>query len=431
MNRLKKFWIIFLSFLPIGAGAIPAWLIGIGIGAAGIAGFSVYRTFVPVDMAGALEFFSSCWSCQMFAEIMSVMSSILPKIYNGLGPIIVPFAIALTAIWFVWQLLSGFMNGKQEDTWALTSKFGVHIIKLGVVSILLFLPLPRMISQIAIEPIFNIGLSLNRAIVHNDEFDSCIVATALAENITDVSVVEKSAFSPKLRNNLACELGGVHQMTGLGMAIGWTMMNMAFNKDYMYTFYWNIPIFPNLGILFSGLLVFVLFFMALVPIPIYFLEIFIKLSLDLVMLPFMLLSWLFDGWAISLKGAGKTIRGIIDDVINGTLGLAVTGIFVSFSIMFIDAVFGQWQGISAIKAALNASESDAAKILMDSLMMKNDSLITTVLMGVFLCMFMTMIPALSKTLFKVQISKEFYDSTKQNAKIAWSGMKKFYESLKK
>ena len=142
----------------------------------------------------------------------------------------------------------------------------------------------------------------------------------------------------------------------------------------------------------------------------------------------MLLGWLFDGWAISLKGAGKSIRSIIDEVINGTLGLAVTGVFVTFSIMFLHAIFGDWNGVSILNAALEQNDS---KILMDALMMRNDSLVTIILMGVFMSMFMTMIPALSKSLFNVTISREYYDTAKKDLDLLWQGLKKTYAQIKK
>ena len=429
MNRLKKFWITFLSFLPLTAGAAAPFIIGGIAGVGVIAGFSIYRSTAPVDMNGAYSFFSSCWSCQMFSDIMATMSNMLPRIYSALGHVIIPFAVMLSAIWFAWRLVDNFLNQKVEQPWSVANTFTTHLLKLAFVSMILVAPLPRLISEIAIEPIFNVGLSLNRAVVHDDQFDACVVATAIADPVSiDERAANRGAFSPKLRHNLACELAGVHQMTGLGMTVGWTMMNMAFDSDYMHEIMWGIPIFPNVIMLFGGLAILVLFFMALLPIPLYFLEIFITLSMDLIMLPLMLLAWLFKGWKISLAGAGNTIRGIIDYVISSTLGLAITGVFVAFAIMFLNAIFGDWAGAPALATALTNNDS---KFLMDALMMRNDSLITIILMGIFIAMFMTMIPALAKSLFQVQISTKFYDTTKKNIDIVWKNLKKWYETMKK
>ena len=97
-NMLKKFWITFLSFLPFGASAVSPWLVGAAAGVTGIAGFSIYRSMSPVDMADAFDFFSSCWTCQMFSDIMSTMSGLITRVYSAIGHTIVPVAVMLVVI---------------------------------------------------------------------------------------------------------------------------------------------------------------------------------------------------------------------------------------------------------------------------------------------------------------------------------------------
>ena len=429
MKWTKKFWIVFLSFLPFGAGAVAPFIYALAAGAVSIAGFSIYRSNAPVDFSDAVDFFSSCWTCQIFSDVMSSMSYILPPIYKSIGQIVAPMAAALTAIWFAWQLINKFMDSKSEQTWNVASNFGVHVFKLMVLISLLLAPLPKIISSAAIEPIFNVGLSLNRIATEEDGFDKCVVATAILDRVSGTpEAATAGAFSPKLRHNLACELAGVHRVTGLGMATGWTMLNMAFDYDYMHKILWKIPIFPNIFLIFAGALVLGIFFMALLPIPVYFLEVFIQLSLDLVMLPIMLLSWLFKDWKIMPQGASKSIRKIIDDVVSATVGIAMTGIFLSFAIMFINAAFGDWQGFNALSHAIETNDSI---FLMDALMANNETLIVIIMMGLFLAAFMTAIPALIKTLFNAQVSDKFYETTKNNVKSLWEYTKKINKNLEK
>ena len=428
MKWLKNFWRVFITFLPLSAGAVAPFVVGAIAGGVVLAGFSIYRSLVPVNMNDAFSFFSSCWSCQMFADIIGTMSDILPGIYRAIGLVVIPFTAALLAIWFAWQLLESYMNGKNIEPWSLSGDFGVRLLKLGVVCALLVAPLPRMINDIAIEPIFSVGMTLNHAVTDDDAFNTCIVATAIADPVSvSADSASRGTFSPKLRHNLACEIANVHQMTGIGMTAGWTMMNMAFNEKYMHKIMWNVPIFPNVPIFFGGLLIVVLFFAALLPIPIYFLEIFVKISWDLVLLPLSLMAWVFPGWKI-LPDGRKNIKSIINDVVQGALGIALTGIFVTFAIMFLNAVFGHWNGVSALAAAFAQNDS---QILMDGLMMRNDSIITIIFMGAFIAMFMTAIPALVKTLFSVSISDDFYQTTKKNIETVWSNVQKWYKDIKK
>ena len=446
MNWLKKFWIMFVSFLPLTAGAIaPLAIAAIGAGV-GIIGFSIYRSVSPVNITDALSFFSSCWSCQVFSDVVGEMSMLLPITYKYLGDVIIPVAIALTAIWFAWQITQIYIGPKKDvaditdgagvaSPWSIGGKFGSHLIKVLFVCALLAVPLPRMISNVVIEPMFDIGLSLNYSIAEVDSrenYANCIIATAIADRAsieTDYQQSSINAFSPRFRHNLTCQIANVHQMTGLGMTIGWTMLNMAFNYDYMHKIVLDIPIFPNIPLLATGLLVLILYFTALLPIPLYFLEIFVKLAIDFILLPLTLLSWLFGGWKLFPNGK-RNFQQIIDDVITGTLGLAMTGIFLTFSIMVLNTVFGNTGDTTTIQAAIAQNDS---KLLIDGLMntTANTSLVTIILLGIFMTMFMNMIPALIKSLFNVTISDKYYQTAKKDLNILWDGAKKIWKSAKK
>ena len=429
MSKLKKYIIAFLSLFPLSAGAIiPLLLVG---GAITIAGFSIWRSTSPVDMNEALSFFSSCWTCEMFSSVMSTMSNILPPIYSGIGKAVIPMAVMLTIVYFTWTIASGFLNSKIESGWNLTSQFGTHTIRLAIVCALLLFPLPRLITGVVIDPIFNIGLSVNHIIGDTQEFSKCMVATTLMNGNADAASIAngnkpRGAFPIKLRAGLTCELAAVHQVTGLGMTVGWTMLNMAFNHEYMHKILWDIPIFPNIPIFFAGLLILAVYFMAMLPIPLYFLEIFITLSLDLVMLPLMLFSWLFKGWAIFPKG-GKNIQTMINDVIQGTVGIAMTVVFLLFGMMFLDAIVGGIDGISRIATAIEQNDST---ILMDGLLMRDDGLLSIILMGIFFAMFMTSIPNLIKSLFNVQISDKYYATAKKDFNTVRTTLGKWWKKLK-
>lgn len=415
---------------PFSAGAVaPALLVLGGGGIVGITGFSIYRNMAPVNINDAMNFFSSCWSCQVFSSIMSAMSNILPNVYSSIGVFIISFAVITTAVWYAWKLLNGFYSGSVDSPASLGNLFTTHLVKLAFISILMAAPLPRLVTSIAIEPVFNVGLAMNRMLVGDDTFDACVVATALADDgVANPNHATTGAYSPKLRHNLMCQVAVVHQMTAMGMTVGWTMWNMAFNDKYKHKILWDIPIFPNVPMFFGGLLVMVLFLIALLPVPVYFLEIFIKLSMDLIMLPLMLLSWLFKDWKIFPQSGAKSILTIINDVVTGTVGIALIGVFVTFATMFLNAIFGNWRGATRLSQALAQNDST---ILMDGLLLRDDSIIVILMMGIFLAMFMTMIPALIKTLFRVQISTEFYQDMKNNANTIWQGLKKAYAAIKK
>ena len=420
---LKKFWMMLVAAMPISAGAIaPLVLGGLAIGG-GIIGVSIWQNVSPVNINEALDFFSSCWTCQIFSDVMIAMGKLLPGVYEAIGRVVIPMSATLLALFLAWRLASGFINGKLESASKITGNFGTYAVKLAVVIGLLLAPLPRLITDVFIEPALTIGTSFDYIVSDNDNFSECMVATAVADP------VKYGAFSPKLRHQLACEVSNIHQITGLGMTIGWTMMKSAFDTDYMHKVLSKIPIFPNVPMFFAGLLILVLYFLALLPIPLYFLEIFIKLSMDLIMLPLMLMAWMFDEeeFAIFPKG-GQTIRKMIDDWVKAVVGIALTVVFLTFSIMFLNAAFGNWEGVSVLQTAIQNNDS---KLLIDGLMMRNDSIVTVVLMGIFIAMFMTMIPQLTSMLFKIKISDKYYQTAKKDINSIWGNLKKWVSAIKK
>lgn len=429
MKWIKKFWIALVAMMPISAGAIAPLVLGaLGIGA-GIIGVSIWRNISPVNMEQAYDFFSSCWTCQIFSDVMIAMSNLLPGVYKAIGRVVIPMSATLLAVFIAWRLFSGFFNGKIEEASKIMGNFNVYLVRFVLLVGLLLMPLPRLISNILIEPALSIGTSFDYIVSDKDKFSQCMVATAIADPVSvSTDAAGYGAFSPKMRHQLACEVSNIHQITGLGMTVGWTMLNMAFNSDYMHHIL-TVPMFPNVPLFFGGLLILVLYFFALLPIPLYFLEIFIKLSMDLIMLPLMLMAWMFDddNFAIFPKG-GRTIRQMIDDVVKAMVGIALTVVFLTFSVMFLNAVFGVWPGANRISTALIQNDS---KIFLDGLMMQNDSIVTVVLMGIFIAMFMTMIPQLTNMLFKIQISDKYYQTAKNDINIMWKNLKKWASAIKK
>ena len=165
------------------------------------------------------------------------------------------------------------------------------------------------------------------------------------------------------------------------MTVGWTMLNSSFEYRRMHKLMFGIPLFPNIPLMFMGALILVLYLAALLPVPLFFLEIIVKLSMDFVLLPLTLLGWLFKDWKIVSFGKGS-VQKTINDVISGVLGLAMTGIFITFSVMVLNAAFGSWQGADVLKQAIEQNDSI---MLIDSLMSTagSKSLITLIMLGIY------------------------------------------------
>ena len=112
MKLLKKFWLGFLAAFPLSAGALSPLINGGAAVGVGIIGVSVWRSMSPVNINEALNFFTSCWTCQIFSDVMVAMSNLLPGIYSALGRIVIPMAVSLLVVLTAWRLTAGFFNAK-------------------------------------------------------------------------------------------------------------------------------------------------------------------------------------------------------------------------------------------------------------------------------------------------------------------------------
>jgi len=106
----------------------------------------------------------------------------------------------------------------------------------------------------------------------------------------------------------------------------------------------------------------------------------------------------------------------------------LTVVFLTFSVNFINATFSRWSGANLLQEAIARNDS---QILLDGLLLQKDSLITIVLMGIFIAMFLTMIPQLTSMLFKIQISDKYYKTAKNDLDKMWSGVKNWAKAIKK
>jgi len=420
MKNLKRVLPLFL-FVPFGAAAVPPIVIGLLGIALVTAGYSAFRGLVPLNLRQSFEFFSSCWSCDVFSKILYAMSSFIPKAYHAIGTAVIPIAAGLTLVYFAWQIASDYLHLKLRDPWQIAYDVGIHLIKLAVVVVLLAFSLPRFVSDYFIQPIMSVGLSYNSVIrgqimpegsEFKDSLPTCIVATAAAssgvprnqpsnangqqsnmnDQQADVEISDDGAFSPKLMINMLCQIAEAHRLTGLGMTVGSTILDMSFVFPYSWFF------IPNLFYVLLGLILMIMFLWALIPVPIYFLEVFVNLSLNLVMLPLMLLGWLFEKWGLFPGGVkGKGIKGIIDDIVKNTCGIALVGIFIGFALMFLNSMIGRSGGLDALTEAI---KNNSARQLMNALQSNNKSLFVLILSGLFIGAFMNAIPNLVTKLFK-------------------------------
>lgn len=416
--------------IPVVASAVAPLIVG----AIAVAGFSVFRSFAPVDMEGAYNFFSSCWTCGIFSGIVNAFSSMLNVVYLSLGEFMIYIMILVTAVWIAYKILKSFIVAKPvQSGWEYVNKFAPHMVKMVFIAGILLLPMPKLLISTFVEPVVYVAMSYNKAVDSHfspeetkNVYSECLIATIIQDNQNKPD--PNDAFSPMFRASLACQLASIHRLAGTGLTVGWTFMNEAFNLKHFYKVLF-LPVFPNLGLFFLGFLLIAAFLVVLLPVPLYILEVVISLAIDFIFLPLIFLGWLFNGNTFFV-GDKRNLKTIIEDFIKGFAGIAMLLIFVSFAMFFLDSILSPDNvSVSFIQQAIETNNPD---VLVDGLTMKNGSFFTLLFSGVFLAMFMFGMVKLVKTLFSgVSIPEKYLNVTKDNVKYMANVGKSVYKLFSK
>lgn len=377
--------------------AAPA-LVAAGVVATGAAGLSIYRSFVETDTAAAFEFFSSCWSCRIFGGVVSGLSNVSADIYANLGEFTALLALILTPLFLLWKILGGYITGKPEtNAWKIGGTYGLHLAKLAFVSMLLLIPLPQIMGRAVVEPIMNAGLAIQNVMAEdsaptNANFNACLIATTALNNPSH----DKGTFSNGFTQKLRCSVAQFHMLTANGMTQGWLLFNSAFDSKNMIKIENTIPVFPNIAMLLTGLLLLIVYVWIILPVVMSILEFVMKLAIDVIFLPLMLLGWLMKGNQIfEVKDAD--LIGTINDAAKSALSLGLLAMFFGFALQ--------------LTSLATPNDTGTGQLL---------------LLGLFLGIFISSMTTLIKNLVSgAEIPDKLYKDTMSNMTKLWENIKKF------
>lgn len=402
----------------------------------------VYRSFVETNTSAALDFFSSCWSCQIFGGVTNGISATAAAAYANLGEFVALLAVILTPIYFAWILMGGYLTAKPEtNMWKQTGRLGRHLVKLAFITILLMLPLPRMVSGLIVEPSFNAALSfqnvLSEALDPNDaSLEACLVATAISEPVNPatpgigggaVGFAGQSGsvgvFSPTFRHKMLCSIAQLHMLSASGMTAGWLIFNSAFDAKHMYKInikVADIPLFPNVGWILLGLMFMFVYAWMIVPIAMAFLEFIIKFAIDIIFLPMTLLGWLFANNGL-WKVEDKDIMAIITDTIKTAVGVGMIAVFMTFALGMVGQLISG-AGLNDLNASFRANEA-AAIIGTDGLLA--GKITTLAFFGIFIAMFLGgMTELIKKLVSDASLPDELLKNVQANTTALYNSIKK-------
>lgn len=390
-------------------------------------GYTIYRNFVPVDMIQAQSIFGSCWSCSLISNVILFLSNSIGEMYKNGAVIIKIVCFWLLFIWVVKKVISIFLNLKQnQNIFTISGEFGKQMLKFTIVMFLLNVPFPKMLSDVVVEPIVNIAFSLNSAIIGDANLDKCVITTAINDyDLNNDKTKNTNVFSQKLRNTLTCFVSMVHSVFGQGITVGWSVINTALDVKYYWKLF-GIPFFPNIFILLAGALIISIFLFSLLPLISFFFEIIIKLGIKLLMLPIVLFNWLFKDWTITSFG-NISLQDTLKYLIHNLISFVINSILFIFGITLANSLFNH--GGDSVKQAFVNNDPT---IILDGLMLRNESFVSLILIGLFIMFYVVSVKNILQKLFgDYNLSTSYYDQFKKDTDIIYKNMKKAIKNIQK
>jgi hypothetical protein len=386
---------------------------------------------------------SYCWSCPLFRLMYNISSSYAIAEYEFIKPAALKLLIIGFAFWILYFTFNALNPlGKIMSP----GEYGETIYKnFAVASFSAFLltaASPTVIYEYGITPIISLGVQYSKDVLETTGV-KIDLKNCRASQVKDIPLFKtengeekkyEQAFSDEAKNELTCLIEGFSSLQSRYMTVGKYLMQYSFNPAYSQSFF-------NPGMFIAGFIVMLLFATILMTFPLILLSAFFNLSIVCLMMPLLVVSWVFDY-------TKKYVTTAIEIVIQATLTIVFLSIISAYLVTGMQTVYtGGNKGSDAISKYITdtskvyaqsdeeiknidplekAIENDDVKGIIDSMNFGGINLIKIVFMGfVFLVLIFKVEDIASKfkitlgdTKYFTNVAKAISDSILAKAKSA-------------
>lgn len=218
--------------------------------------------------------FTSCIFCDVFRVLFNTASSIAKKSFNALANGVMILVCVGFAIWLCLTIMP-FIAAMEQKNPSILIK---NILNQAFL-ILIVVTLLRMDSvkffQLAMEPLFNTGFKMAQMV--NSGFDG-----QTCQNKYDILTEAQGAGLPESMGvSILCTIETIQGKILDVMALGSSSMCVGF---YLKSWF-NLPIFPHLGYVFTGILLWLAAFLLMVIYPFLLIDSVLQLCIATALLP--------------------------------------------------------------------------------------------------------------------------------------------------
>ena len=243
------------------------------------------------------EALANCWMCGFYDAAIDQGGALLFKVYENIHSICVTLLGVFLAIWLAFHSLSIIAVFKNPQPTAFLRKMSGVLLKAVIVSVLLSsIPIFVQVLNLTVLPVFEAFLKtgydiMAKALNETGSFSSWDPVSIKQQNfqiVSEQNPIFPSGFKEMMRDIIVTMQASLSK----GMALGVTVMS-------------DSPIQGSL----VGIGIWLLFFCLTLTLPFYLLDGLIRACIALIMLPILLVAWVFPvtsewlvkGWTIFLS----------------------------------------------------------------------------------------------------------------------------------
>lgn len=215
--------------------------------------------------------FSKCIFCDLFRILFDVASIIAAKAYAAIAAGVTSVVIVGMALWLAFTIIKFISSMEVKDPRILVKTILNQTFVVLIVVVLLKYDLQELMD-IALSPIFNTGMQLAQLVTSGGTQQACDGFTP---------VFADGGIPASIGNNILCTIKSIQDEILNVMTLGSTSLCVGFFVES-----WKgIPIFPHLGYVIVGVVLWIAAFLLLVIYPFLLIDSILQLSVATALLP--------------------------------------------------------------------------------------------------------------------------------------------------
>ncbi len=282
---------------------------------------------------------ATCWSCPYAMQIIDLFSTISVSIYKELAPAMIILLGVTFVGYIVYKMITGFFGLSMPTPTNLLEDLAPKFFAAVIIIPILLMPTPKFIYNYMVEPLIGLGSGYGNKMMEivseKDVKSYCL----LQYMESDKTASQNTAFSANFRQSVVCSISQSHQINTLGLSLGNALL---INSIASTNLTWGF--LPNCGMAFSGIVIFGVYFVALILYPMLLIGALFELGFVLAFLPFILFSF------ITTRGQGKIpfLGGAFKASIVHLIQASMMFLFLPFMLSISHIIFQTGLGMETI-----------------------------------------------------------------------------------